>query len=290
ANAWMNNPQGFRWIDGKAVDVDPIAAMFNPGWFPQSLHMVLAAFMSTTFAVAGVHALRLLKYPGSQLHRIALRISLAMGAVAALVQPLSGDISAKHVARAQPIKLAAMEAHYHTQRGAPFMVGGVPDDEAQEVHGAIEIPYLLSFLAFGDPHAEVVGLESIPRADWPPTLICHFAFQIMIGIGSLLAAFGGGFLLVWWRWPKLLEHRRFLQLIAAATPLGFLAVEAGWTVTEVGRQPWIIYGVLRTRDAVTPMPGLIWPLLFMLAVYLILSAIIAWIMTHLIRAAEAADG
>jgi cytochrome d ubiquinol oxidase subunit I len=290
ANSWMNNPQGFRWVDGRAIDVDPVAAMFNPGWFSQSLHMVLAAFMSTAFAVAGVHALRLLQNPSSQLHRIALRIALAVGAVAALLQPLSGDVSAKHVARTQPVKLAAMEAHYFTQRGASFMVGGWPDDETREVHGAIEVPYLLSILAFADPHAEVMGLDRVPRGDWPPTAICHWAFQIMIGVGSFLATLGGCFLGIWWGRPKLLEHKRFLQLIAASTPLGFLAVEAGWTVTEVGRQPWIIYGVLRTRDALTPMPGLIWPLLIMVGVYLTLSAVILWVMTHLIAAAEASDG
>ncbi|HKU38380.1 MAG TPA: cytochrome ubiquinol oxidase subunit I [Polyangiales bacterium] len=289
ANSWMNNPRGFRWENGRAVDVDPVAAMFNAGWFQQSLHMVLAAFVSTAFAVAGVHALRLLRKPDSRLHRIAMRIALAMGAVAALLQPLSGDVSAKHVAKHQPVKLAALEAHYHTERGASFVVGGLPDDAARRVRYAIEIPYLLSFLAFGDPHAEVMGLDRVPREDWPPTVICHWAFQIMIGIGSALAALGGCFLGIWrWR-PKLLEDPRILKLIAACTPLGFLAVEAGWTVTEVGRQPWIIYGVLRTRDAVTPMPGLIWPLLTMLAVYLILSALIAWIMTHLIRAAEATE-
>jgi cytochrome d ubiquinol oxidase subunit I len=111
----------------------------------------------------------------------------------------------------------------------------------------------------------------------------------MIGVGSALATLGGCFLGIWRFRPKLLEHPRFLQLIAACTPLGFLAVEAGWTVTEVGRQPWIIYGVLRTRDALTSMPGLVWPLALMLAVYSILSAVLAWIMPHLIRAAEAAE-
>lgn len=290
ANAWMNSPQGFRWVNGRAVDVDPVAAMFNPAWPSQALHMVLAAFVSTAFAVAGVHAFRLLKNPSSELHRIALRVSLTIGAVAALLQPLSGDLSAQHVTKRQPAKLAAMEAHYHTERNARFMLGGIPDDEKRVVHGAIEIPYLLSLLAHHDPFAEVQGLDQIPRKDWPPTLICHLAFQIMIASGTALAGLGAVFLALLWRRPNWLEHRRFLKLVAAATPLGFIAVEAGWTVTEVGRQPWIIYGVLRTRDAVTPMPGLVWPLVFMIVVYLVLSLVIAWIMKHLIRVAEEETG
>jgi cytochrome d ubiquinol oxidase subunit I len=289
ANAWMNSPQGFRMLNGQAVDVDPVAAMFNPAWPSQALHMVLAAFVSTSFAVAGVHAFRLLKHPNSDLHRIALRVSLTIGAISAVLQPLSGDLSAQHVTKHQPAKLAAMEAHYRTERNASFMLGGIPDDDAMKVHGAIEIPYLLSLLAHHDPFAEVTGLDRIPRDEWPPTLICHIAFQIMIAAGTALAALGGAFLAIWrWR-PKWLEDRRFLKLVAAATPLGFVAVEAGWTVTEVGRQPWIIYGVLRTRDAVTPMPGLIVPLVFMLVVYAILCLVIVWIMSHLIRIAEDSD-
>lgn len=289
ANSWMNSPQGFRWVNGQAVDVDPVAAMFNPAWPSQALHMTLAAFVSTAFGVAGVHAFRLLKNPGSELHRIALRVALAIGAVAALLQPLSGDLSAQHVTKRQPAKLAAMEAHYHTEKNASFMVGGIPDDEKQVVHGAIEIPYLLSLLAHHDPFAEVTGLDRIPRENWPPTLICHIAFQLMIAAGTALAGLGAAFFAIsWWR-PKWLEQPRFLKLVAAATPLGFIAVEAGWTVTEVGRQPWIIYGVLKTRDAVTPMPGLVWPLAFMLVVYLVLSVVIAWIMTHLVRIEEDAE-
>ncbi|HET6334933.1 MAG TPA: cytochrome ubiquinol oxidase subunit I [Polyangiales bacterium] len=289
ANSWMNSPAGFRWVDGQAVDVDPVAAMFNPAWPSQALHMTLAAFVSTAFGVAGVHAFRLLKNPSSEMHRIALRVALAIGAVAALLQPLSGDISAQHVTKRQPAKLAAMEAHYHTERNASFMLGGIPDDDKQVVRGAIEIPYLLSLLAHHDPFAEVTGLDRIPRENWPPTLICHIAFQIMIAAGTALAGLGTAFLGMLWLRPKWLEHRRFLKVVAAATPLGFIAVEAGWTVTEVGRQPWIIYGVLRTKDAVTPMPGLVWPLMFMLVVYLVLGVVIAWIMTHLIRLAEDAE-
>ncbi|HEX4355474.1 MAG TPA: cytochrome ubiquinol oxidase subunit I, partial [Polyangiales bacterium] len=158
--------------------------------------------------------------------------------------------------------------------------------DARKVHGAIEIPYALSFLAHGDLHAEVIGLDRIPRELWPPTRICHFAFQIMVGAGSLLAALGLLFFALRRRWPDQLEKRWFLASIALATPLGFIAVEAGWTVTEVGRQPWIIYGVLRTRDAVSPMPGLIWPLSAIVIVYALLTLITGAVMARLIHALE----
>lgn len=286
ANSWMNSPAGFRWEDGRAVDVDPVAAMFNAAWPAQALHMVLAAFVSTAFAVAGVHAFRLLAVPGHALHRSALRIALTIGAVAAILQPLSGDLSAKDVAKRQPAKLAAMEAHYHTERGAPLVIGGWPDDEQRKVHWAIEIPYALSILAHGDPSAEVIGLDRIPRDQWPSTRVCHVAFQLMIGTGTFLAMVGVLFLFLRWRRPQLLDHPRFLKLVMATTPLGFVAVEAGWVVTEVGRQPWIIYGVMRTKDALTSMPGLVWPLTMMVFVYLVLSLVILWIMVHLVRGLE----
>jgi len=288
ANGWMNCPSGFRWEAGRAVEIDPIAAMFNRAWASESVHMVIAAFVSTGFAVAGVHALRLLRQPRQRaLHLAGLRMALALGALAALLQPISGDASAKHVARQQPAKLAAMEALYTTQRAAPLLIGGLPDDATHTVHAGIEIPYALSFLAYGDPHAEVTGLDRIPRDLWPPTRVCHFAFQIMVGIGSLLALFGCVFIAIRWRRPSWLASRWFLRCAALATPLGFIAVEAGWTVTEVGRQPWIIYGVLRTRDAVTPMPGLMWPLSVMLLVYALLSGVAYLVMLRLIQYTEA---
>lgn len=282
ANAWMNSPAGFRWVDGRAVDVDPVAAMFNAAWASQALHMTLAAFVATAFAVAGVHAILLLRRPHIAFHRHALRISLGFGAVCALLQPLSGDLSAKDVARRQPAKLAAMEAHYHTTRGASLVLGGIPDDDAREVRYAVEIPYLLSILAHGDPNAEVIGLDRIPEDERPPTLVCHVAFQIMVASGTLLALLGLVFLYLRFRRPDKLYEKPFLRAVALATPLGFIAVEAGWTVTEVGRQPWIIYGVMRTRDAVTPMPGLIWPLLGSIAVYAILTIVVIGLMRRLI--------
>jgi cytochrome d ubiquinol oxidase subunit I len=245
--------------------------------------------VSTAFAVAGVHALRLLRRPDDALHRAALRIALPFAAVTALLQPISGDLSAKDVAKRQPAKLAAMEAHYVTAKGAGLVIGGWPDDEAREVRGAIEIPYLLSILAHADPQAEVIGLDRIPRDEWPPTLICHLAFQIMVATGTVLALLATLFLYLRLRRPQLLDHPRFLRTLAWASPLGFIAVEAGWTVTEVGRQPWIIYGVLRTRDAVTPMPGLVYPFATMVFVYLVLSLVLTWIMIHLVRAEERGD-
>ncbi|MEY4515216.1 MAG: hypothetical protein RLZZ450_7338, partial [Pseudomonadota bacterium] len=286
ANAWMNSPRGFRWVDGHAVDVDPVLAMFNDAWASQALHMVLAAFVATCFAVAGVHAYRLLRVPTSQFHQRALRISMLLGSVCALLQPLSGDFSAKDVAKRQPAKLAAMEAHYHTSRRAPLLLGGLPDDETQTVRYGIELPALLSVLAFADPDAEVAGLDRVPRDQWPKTAVCHAAFQIMVGCGSALMALGAWFLFLHVRRRKEPFSRLFLRVVTLFGPLGFIAVEAGWTVTEVGRQPWIIYGVLRTKDALTPMPGLVWPLLSMLVVYALLVFVTIVVLSRLVQATE----
>jgi cytochrome d ubiquinol oxidase subunit I len=287
ANGFMNSPAGFRWVDGHAVDIDPVAAMFNDAWASESIHMVIAAFVSTGFAAAGVHAYCMLRGSHKRsFHQQGLKLALTMGAVGALLQPLSGDFSAKDVAKRQPAKLAAMEALYETQRGAPLLIGGIPDDAARTVRYALEIPRGLSFLAFADLDAEVMGLDRVPRDQWPPTMITHFAFQIMVGLGSIMAAVGAGFLLVRWRRPQLLNHRLVLGIITACTPLGFLAVEAGWTVTEVGRQPWIIYGVMRTADAVSPMPGLQWSFLSIMLVYGLLGAVTWFVVVRLIRANE----
>ena len=278
ANAWMNAPAGFDWIDGQAYNVDPVAAMFNEAWASQALHMTIAAFVATGFAVAGLHALLLLKDKNNLFHRKALRISLTVGAIAAILQPISGDISAKDVAERQPIKLAAMEALFETSQPADFVIGGIPDEEAREVNYAIHIPKLLSFLAHGDINAEVLGLDAFPEDEHPPVLITHLAFQIMIFCGMLMAAIGVLFLLFSWRWKHLLDRRWFLWMITLAMPLGFIAVEAGWTVTEVGRQPWIIYGIMRTEDAVSSMPGLDVTFYIFTGLYLMLSFILVWLM------------
>jgi cytochrome d ubiquinol oxidase subunit I len=278
ANAWMNAPTGLRWVDGRAVDIDPIAAMMSPAAFPQVLHMTLAAYAATGLVVAGIHALPLLRHPRNAFHRRALSVALLIGAPAALLQPLSGDLSAHFVAHWQPAKLAAMEGQFKTERGAPLRVGGWPDETAGETRYALEIPRGLSLLAFKDPGAEVKGLEAFPRQDWPPVAIVHVAFQVMVGLGSFMALVSAAALWLMWRRRELTRHRWLLRALVLAAPMGFICTEAGWVVTEVGRQPWIIYGLMRTAEAVTPMPGLIVPFLVFTSLYAVLGAVVAWLL------------
>lgn len=286
ANAWMNSPAGFTWQNGKPVNTDPVAAMFNDAWFSQALHMTLAAFVATSFAVAGVHAFLLIKNRQNNFHRTAVRIALSVGAVAAILQPISGDHSAKDIAVRQPAKLAAMEGHYKTSRPADFILGGIPNSNKETVEYAIRIPGLLSFLAHGDFNAEVTGLDKFAKEDRPPVPVTHIAFQLMIIIGMLLALTGTLYLIFSARFKNRLEKKWWLVWISLLTPLGFLAVEAGWTVTEVGRQPWIIYKIMRTKDAVSSMPGLQYSFYTISFVYLFLTVIITWLLKNQIATVE----
>lgn len=272
ANAWMNSPAGFRADGGRVVDVDPWAAMLAPGWSEQVVHVLLSCYTSTAFAVAGIHALLLLRRPASAMHRNAFGLALLVGGACALLQPVSGDFSARSVHRRQPVKLAAMEGHFETRRCAPLRIGGWPDEEARQTPWAIEIPCGLSFLSTHDPQAEIVGLGSVPRDQWPPVRNVHLYFQVMVGSGMLLAATALLAAFLWWRGGRTLPAApRFLTWIVAVSPLGFVAMEAGWMVTEQGRQPWIIHEVMRTTDAVTPTSGLALSFFAVTAVYLLLG-------------------
>ncbi|MDN3593755.1 cytochrome ubiquinol oxidase subunit I [Zunongwangia endophytica] len=283
ANGWMNAPSGFEYINGEFTNVDPIGAMLNPAWFTQALHMTLAAFVATSFGVAGIHAFQILRGKSKEVHKKAFQISIFFGAIAALLQPLSGDLSAKDVAERQPAKLAAMEAHYETEEGAPLYVGGVVDEENQEVNYKIEIPKALSFLAFGDFDAEVKGLNDFPKDEIPPVAIVHYAFQIMVGIGTLLALAGLLFFISLKK-KSWMDSKKYWWFYMILAPLGFFALEAGWVVTEVGRQPWIIYQIMRTSDAVTPMPGMKFSFFMYVAVYILLAITVTWLMQRQIKA------
>ncbi|MEI2720558.1 MAG: cytochrome ubiquinol oxidase subunit I [Gemmatimonadales bacterium] len=285
ANAWMNAPTGFTLVDGVATGIDPLGALQTPAAFPQALHMTLAAYAATGFGAAGIHAMMLLRHPGNAFHLRGLRVALLMAIPAALLQPLSGHHSAGFVAATQPAKFAAMESLFDTRAGAPLLIGGWPDPARREVRYGLEIPGALSFLATDDFDATVAGLDRVPRGDWPNVRVTHVAFQVMVGCGALmvLAAVLG------WRAlaqrDDLAGHRHLLRLLVVAAPAGFLATEAGWVVTEVGRQPWVIQGVLRTADAVTPMPGLIVPFLGFTALYVLLAVAVVWLLRRQILGA-----
>ena len=283
-NAWMNTPNGYRLgAGGELAGIDPLVAMRSAAAFPEALHMLLAAYAATGFAVAGVHAVLLLRGGARPFHARALGIALLVGAPAAVLQPLSGDISARMVAHTQPVKLAALEGQWETERGAPLRIGGWPDAKREETRWALQIPGALSLLAFHDPDAEVKGLKSVPADRRPPVAVVHVAFQAMVALGTALALLG-----VWsgwaaWRRRDLAGERALLRALAIATPFGFLATEAGWTVTEVGRQPWVVQGLLRTADAVTPMPGLLIPMMLFTLLYIGLGAIVMALIASLVR-------
>ena len=283
-NAWMNTPAGFLYepVAGAAVgrfsDIDLWEAFFSPAFAHQAVHMALAAYASVAFVVLGIHAWRLRADRGNAFHQAALRIAFPLALVTAPLMVATGDWAAKEVAADQPLKLAAAEAHFDTERGAGLLVGGWPDEETGEVHLGLRIPYLLSVLAHFDPNAEVKGLRSFPRDEWPPVATTHIAFQVMVACG-----FGMLFLVAWGLWVRrrrgaLWASDAWLRAATWSATLGLVAVEAGWFVTEVGRQPWIIRGVMRTADAVTPMPRLFVPLAGVTVLYALLGVVVLFLL------------
>ena len=283
ANSWMNSPAGFDFVNGQYLNISPIKAMFNAAWISEALHMTIAAFAATGFAVAGIHALMILRKKNVNFHTKAFKIAIVFGAVAAILQPLSGDISAKGAARRQPAKSAAMEANFHTVSYSSLLIGGIPDTVNKKVNYGIEIPGLLSFLVYDDFKTPVTGLDKIPQQDQPNVPVTHYAFQLMVAIGMFLLLIGLLYLFALWKKKGWLIKNWFLKLFIIATPLGFIAVEAGWTVTEVGRQPWIIQGIMRTSEAVTPMPGIQYSFYLFTFVYFTLSIAVVFLLNRQIK-------
>lgn len=292
SNAWMNQPRGFTLQDGVAIDIDPIAAMLNPATGAQTTHMIMAAYMVTGFSVAAFYAWERLRGRDMPYQQHAMALGLFLGMVFALPQFAVGDWAAKVVAQTQPVKLAAMEGQFQTEVSAPLRIGGWPNEETRRTEYALEIPGMLSWLAYGDRNAKVHGLDDFPRDEQPPVAVVHVAFQVMVGGGSYLAALTlwGIASLIWKR--HLPRQRLFLLAIIAAGPIVVLALEAGWVVTEVGRQPWIVHGIMRTSEAVTHAPGMAKVFWITLAIYTLLSAMTIGILRLLARTPleTAADG
>jgi cytochrome d ubiquinol oxidase subunit I len=264
-NAWMNAPAGFRMVDGKVTDVDPWAAMFNDLALLQFAHMWVAAFMVVGFVVSGVYAVGLLRGRRDAHHRLGFAVPFSFASVAALAQPVIGHVLGGTLGERQPTKLAAFELATTTESPSPLRIGGVLVDG--QVHGAVDVPVLGSILARNSLTEPVRGLDTFPPQDLPPVNLPHWAFQSMVGIGTLLALAVGLYWVARWRHHDLLDRRWFLRFAVAAGPLAVLAMEAGWIATEVGRQPWVVYGVLRTPDAAGSNSGLWWLLAATFVVY-----------------------
>lgn len=281
-NAWMQLPVGFEIEAGRVVVTDPIAIFRQPGWVYMAVHSTLSCYIAVAFAVAGIYAWAWLRGQRDHYVRAALLTAMTVGGVSAVLQPISGDLLSKFVYRTQKAKFAAMEGQFRTESYAPLRIGGWPNLETRQTEWAIEIPGGLSFLATHDPSTVVPGLDQIPRGDWPPVEMTHAAFQLMVGIGVLLMALTIWFWLAYWRKRTgALESRPLMVLIVICAPLGFVALQAGWVVTEVGRQPWVIQGVMRTSAGVTPAEGVSKMFFLFTVLYLLLGVTVLWLLRNL---------
>ncbi len=280
-NGWMNDPEGFDVVNGQVTNVRPWDALFNDHLWHEFVHMYLAGYIVAGFIVAAVYARSWLKGKRDHYHRTALVVPLAFASLAAPMQVVVGDWAGRQVAENQPTKLAAFEGVSRTEEGAPFTIGGFYDADEGEVKYGIEVPYLLSLLAHHDPTAEVEGLNEVPADERPPVNTVRFAFQAMIAIGTLMALLGTVFIATYLRKRRLPKPKLFYYTVMAVGPLSLVALISGWITTEVGRQPWIVYGVMKTEQAVTAADGLEVGYATLVVVYLSLAAAVVWLLRRL---------
>ncbi len=288
-DAWMQHPVGAATLLRAPAAAAPFAMLFgNPHWLVMALHATIACFAATGFTLETVYAYGMLRGRRDEVHRAGLKIAMVLATGAAILMPLTGDMSGKAVAAFQPTKLAAMESQFRTETAAPLRIGGLPDPKARTVRYALEIPGGLSWLAYGRSSAKVQGLDQVATVDWPDVPVTHVSFQLMVGAGTLMVLIA---LYYWWN----MRHRgrgltrSLLRTLVAGGPLAFLALETGWVVTEVGRQPWVVYGVQRTADAVTPVHDLLGYLTLYALLYLLLGTTVLWLLRRVERDAPALE-
>ena len=279
-NAWMNTPAGFDHTGLRVTDVRPLEAIFNPAMPTEVIHTTLSAYVFTSFAVAAVYGVTLVRDRVNAYASAGLRVAMLVAIVAIPLQLVAGDVSARFDAHVEPLKLAAMEAQFQTERGAGLRIGGLPDVATQTVPFSFVIPNMLSVLAFEDPHATIEGLSHFARSDWPAVVPVHLCFDTMVGSGFTLCAIA-----FWWAFATKLGRKGPGPLLARALVasgfLAFVAMEAGWMVTEEGRQPWIARGFLRVSDAVTTAPALDIAFYGFSVLYLGLAVTLAWVLLRI---------
>jgi cytochrome d ubiquinol oxidase subunit I len=267
ANSWMNQPQGFTLgAGGRVVDTDPTKVLLNPATGYEVPHMILAAYIVVGFLVASIYAVGMLRGRRDRLHRLGLAIPLTIGLIAAPLQFLVGDTAARAVADNQPAKFAGMECVQNTGEDQTEYLGGICTSDG--VKGSIPIPDLDSILVGFSPHTKVTGLNSIPPDERPPAnTLLHLAFDTMVGICTLMIALGAWVLITWWRHRRLPSTAWFLRAVAVSGAAAVLSLWCGWLVTEVGRQPWIVWHYMRTSEALTPAKGIWFSFGLVLALY-----------------------
>jgi cytochrome bd ubiquinol oxidase subunit I len=281
-NGFMNHPSGFVLRNGRAVDAHPWSALFGDSYFwHEFVHMYFAGYIVAGFLVASAYAWGFLRGRRGRYERTALTVALSAAAIAAPLQIIVGDWAARDVAKEQPVKLAALEGLGQTTRGASEHLLGWYN--GHQVVDGIGIPHLLSVLAFHSWNAKVAGLDTVPAADRPPVNLVRFSFQTMVGIGTLLALLGVVYLYVRLRRHRLPRSRWFYRAVVLAGPLSLVALIAGWMTTEIGRQPWVVYGYMRTAQAVTGARGIPVGYGVLVAVYVALAAALAWLLRRFSR-------
>jgi len=286
-NAFMNTPRGFNISDtGKLTDVQPFLAMFTASMPTKAAHVLATAYVTASFILGAMAAMALLKGKNHVYYRKALKITMVAGLIFSLATILIGDLSGKYLAAYQPEKLAAGEWHFKTERYAPLIVGGILDDQNQ-VRYALKIPYALSILAHGLPSAEVQGLNETPK-DLQPPLWIHYMFDLMVSIGMLLLFIGLWYVIAMRRRRKSGEPARpmnklLLSLIVVGAPLSVISIEAGWIYTEVGRQPWILVGFMKTVQGATKSEHVDLMLWIFAALYLVLGVSSAYVLRRMFK-------
>ena len=287
-NSWMNQPQGFSPTTGDVTDVEPLKVIFNPAVPYEVPHMILAAYLVTGFLVASVYAVGMLRGRRDRYHRLGLLIPLTVACIATPIQFAVGDTAARAIAKDQPIKFAAMECVQKTSTDVTEYIYG--RCTADGVKGGIGIPGFDSFLVGWSTSTQVTGLDTVPPDDRPPAnTMLHWAFDTMVGICTMLIALGAWLAFVWWRKRDIPQTKWFLRAVAVSGVAAVVALECGWIVTEVGRQPWVVYNVMRTEDAVTEASGVWVTFAVVIGLYVVLGAALIITLRAMARRWRAAD-